>query len=774
MAAEVMTQPPAAGGGQMSEALQRFLRESDEAERASRASEDLHSADDASSEHAASLSEAKDFALDLKNLDISSRNISLQGLEEAVAQFADHEVLRAILEQGGDPRAFERQYDEQLRAAELESIQDYILESDNLAALHQQICACDEILAGMEGLLGRFQGDLGNISGEIRSLQEQSQTMSLRLRNRTAAEAKLAAFVQGLAVPPDLIDAILSNPVDETFREPLQALQKKLEFADTSSLARESAALRDVAPELERLRARAALKCREFLIQKVYNLRKPKTNIQILQQNVLLKHKHLALFLRRFAPEVSAEVRGAYVETLSRVLSGHFRVYLNSLESLQDNSISAGDVVGDAAPTGGMMAAAANLFARAGASGKRTDPFVLGDRAALLHHLDQAALIPRVAETEGRRFPIEMLFRSVNKLLMDTATTEYLFCCEFFQDDSVFSELFQATLTVVEGDLAAQLQECWDVVGVLLMVRINQMHRYIMSKRRIPALDGYLDRVNLLLWPRFKTLFDAVLANMKSQNAGPEPGKIHPLAQRYASLATSLLLLNVDAQDSQMVHCLDRLRYTAVDALIRLGNLAPKKRAGNIFLILNLTHIVGALREAGTQGGRGPAAPAESSMPADSAPSTSHPLGQVGADTQREFEDQLANCTSIYVEETLASHFTDLAGFVKRAEAAARRGGIQAGGQVPGYGPREAAPIVKHFSASWSNTMEALNKETMTDFKGSACGREVLKAALTQLLLYYTRMLDLIKGAGPEGAQLVKEAVTVPSIMYEIKRFNRT
>lgn len=42
-----------------------------------------------------------------------------------------------------------------------------------------------------------------------------------------------------------------------------------------------------------------------------------------------------------------------------------------------------------------------------------------------------------------------------------------------------------------------------------------------------------------------------------------------------------------------MVHCLDRLRYTAVDALVRLANLAPKKRLGTIFLILNLTHIVG-------------------------------------------------------------------------------------------------------------------------------------------------------------------------------------
>ena len=42
------------------------------------------------------------------------------------------------------------------------------------------------------------------------------------------------------------------------------------------------------------------------------------------------------------------------------------------------------------------------------------------------------------------------------------------------------------------------------MLAVLLMVRINYHHRMIMSKRRIPALDGYMDRINLLLWPRFK------------------------------------------------------------------------------------------------------------------------------------------------------------------------------------------------------------------------------------------------------------------------------
>lgn len=54
--------------------------------------------------------------------------------------------------------------------------------------------------------------------------------------------------------------------------------------------------------------------------------------------------------------------------------------------------------------------------------------------------------------------PAQAIFRSVSKLLMDTATSEYLFCCSFFQDDAIFHELFVATLTVVESSLAAMLQ----------------------------------------------------------------------------------------------------------------------------------------------------------------------------------------------------------------------------------------------------------------------------------------------------------------------------
>ncbi len=73
---------------------------------------------------------------------------------------------------------------------------------------------------------------------------------------------------------------------------------------------------------------------------------------------------------------------------------------------------------------------------------------------------------------------LQVLFRSVNKLLMDTATAEYLFCCDFFQEDTIFNELFAATLAVVESALAASLQVC---PLILCVVNINTLFNNVAS-----------------------------------------------------------------------------------------------------------------------------------------------------------------------------------------------------------------------------------------------------------------------------------------------------
>ena len=72
----------------------------------------------------------------LGELDISSQRVSLEGLDEELERFKDHEMVMSILNQeGGDMKEYAKEVDRQLRQVELESIQDYIAESANLVEL---------------------------------------------------------------------------------------------------------------------------------------------------------------------------------------------------------------------------------------------------------------------------------------------------------------------------------------------------------------------------------------------------------------------------------------------------------------------------------------------------------------------------------------------------------------------------------------------------------------------------------------------------------------
>jgi hypothetical protein len=64
--------------------------------------------------------------------------LCLTGLENELDRYAGHEVLRAILDQGCDPKEYGKHYEARLRQAELESIEDYLSESDNLVTLQEQ------------------------------------------------------------------------------------------------------------------------------------------------------------------------------------------------------------------------------------------------------------------------------------------------------------------------------------------------------------------------------------------------------------------------------------------------------------------------------------------------------------------------------------------------------------------------------------------------------------------------------------------------------------
>ncbi|KAK6940405.1 Vps52 [Dillenia turbinata] len=699
------------------------------------------------------------FVGDLTNEeDTSCDNISLEGLQQELEECKNDEVVVNILSKGANLREYAKGVENNVRQVELESIQDYIKESDNLVSLHDQIRDCDIILSQMETLLSGFQAEIGSISSDIKILQEKSMDMGLKLKNRKVAESKLAKFVEDIIVPPRMVDIIVDGEVNDEYMRTLEILSKKLKFVDVDTMVKTSKALKDVQPELERLRQKAVSKtcgadaclcCQisgylnalqqvfEFIVQKLYALRKPKTNIQILQQSILLKYKYVVVFLKEHGKEVYNEVRGAYIDTMNKVLSAHFRAYIQALEKLQLDIATSSDLIG-------VEARSSSLFSRGREPLKnRSAVFALGERINILKELDQPALIPHIAEASSLKYPYEVLFRSLHKLLMDTATSEYLFCDNFFGEESAFYEIFAGPFSVIDEHFNSILPNCYDAIGLMLMIRIIHQHQLMMSRRRIPCLDSYLDKVNISLWPRFKMVFDLHLNSLRNANVKMLwEDDIHPhyVMRRYAEFTASLIHLNVEYGDGQLELNLERLRMAVDDVLNKLARTFPKPKLQTVFLINNYDMTIAVLKEAVPDGGK----------------------------IQLYFEELLKSNTAIFVEELLLEHFSDLIKFVKT-----RASEDMSASSDKTITVNEVEPIVKDFASRWKAAIELMHKDVITSFSNFLCGMEILRAALTQLLLYYTRLSDCIKKYGGMST-LNKDLVTISSIMYEIKKYSRT
>ncbi|GFP93777.1 vacuolar protein sorting-associated protein 52 a [Phtheirospermum japonicum] len=111
-----------------------------------------------------------------------------------------------------------------------------------------------------------------------------------------------------------------------------------------------------------------------------------------------------------------------------------------------------------------------------------------------------------------------------------------------------------------------------------------------------------------------------------------------------------------------------------------------------------------------------------------------------GGKIQMHFEELLKRNTAIYVEELLVEHFSDLIKFVKTRASE----DLVSGSEHP-ITVTEVEPIVKDFGSRWKAAIELMHNDVITSFSNCLCGMEILRAALTQLLFYYTGLSDCMK-----------------------------
>ena len=274
-----------------------------------------------------------------------------------------------------------------------------------------------------------------------------------------------------------------------------------------------------------------------------------------------------------------------------------------------------------------------------------------------------------------------------------------------------------------------------------------------MQKRRIPVLDPVFDRINMLLWPRLKVIFDANLRSVEFVNhrrLGLVSKNPHYITRRYAEFTASILNLHGGMEslgiagggEDMLLNDLTKLRLGLLQLLKRLSESLTTSKERLVFLINNYDQILGVFGERGI----------------------------FGEESSR-FEDLLAQNRGLFVEEELLVNFSELISFVQNAES-----------QFSGTDPSAplqvnrdlVANLVHAFANSWKTGIEAIYQNVLEFFSNFRNGMEILKQVLTQLLLYYTRFQDIIRKVwGRQQPPFSKGLISTATILDEIKKYSR-
>lgn len=108
--------------------------------------------------------------------------------------------------------------------------------------------------------------------------------------------------------------------------------------------------------------------------------------------------------------------------------------------------------------------------------------------------------------------------------MIDTISKEFVFVLEFFdlkmgQCSYLFNQIFSKIVNYYLEYLTTYTKaSVHDVYAILLMIQINEENKKLLQKNKIPVLDYYFDKVNMILWPRFTHIFETYVDNLNKAN----------------------------------------------------------------------------------------------------------------------------------------------------------------------------------------------------------------------------------------------------------------
>ncbi|KAL6697795.1 Sac2 family domain-containing protein [Trichoderma pleuroticola] len=487
-----------------------------------------------------------------------------------------------------------------------QSASEYEQDKARFDALHRSIVACDDILNSVEINLADFRNDLSTVSADIETLQTRSSALSRRLENRKRIEKALGPLVEELSVSPDTISRITTGHIDELWAKTLNEMDKRASAIKKLSGSQQGKASEELGPILEKLILKAVERIRDFLVAQIKALRSPHINAQIIQQQNFLKFKDLYTFLHKHHAALAEEISQAYMNTMRWYYLNQFTRYERALAKLKLHILDKNDVLGQEDAT-----RKAAVLSSSRVAGPPHDAFNLGRRIDMLRTKSTSAISSYLAEEDQSTHYLEVPFRNFNLALIDNATAEYTFLAAFFapalsysQISKNFNYIFDPTFEVGRVLSKTLVSESFDALGLLLCIRLNQHFAFDLQRRKVPAVDGYINGTNMLLWPRLQVIMDrhcesvrlltnaapAKLAKADQMKMSAAP---HMVTQRFGQLLHGFLALSTEAGDDEpVVASLRRLRSEVEAFLARQAQSHGDPRKSERFLYNNYSLIL--------------------------------------------------------------------------------------------------------------------------------------------------------------------------------------
>lgn len=579
--------------------------------------------------------------------------------------------------------------------------------------------------------------------------------------------AYVVAYAEQMALDPYLIRHIVDGKVgDPQYAACLARLSKQVAWYDMQDV-RNSVAYEEVHPCLKDLVQTAVSRVRLYLVERIDLLKRPNTNIKIVKENVLVKHRPLVEFIEMHAADVFREIRNSYVDTMSRTYFVLFKKYLAGLLAMKQQLPSeySDTLVGSLHDSASNAQTLSSMFSNSGqastkersdgvsgasAGGAGVGQFALGSRLDVLKNVEGPAIVLATAMDNNEKFYYEQIHRSLGKMLSETCASEHMFCEQFFgeSDGRMFNSFFRRIIGFLLDAVATHTAPTKDTLGVLLALKVNEAHRSSMQMRKIFDLSDYFIQVDILLKPKFKMLLDENVASMseasravsRSTKRGSGDTSPHIITRRYAEFTASLLAISrFGTPDDSLLEGLRRLRSEYNGFLNAMSTLFTRAKLRYMFLINNIDLILSMCRK-----------------------------HEVTASEESKFFAELQEVhTTAYVEHEVADHFPDVVLFVRQYERTVKVSTASGSARKSFPSEERVRAILRQFASNWSLGAKHMQDNALREFPNYDVGASLIRALFSKLFAYHRRCVAAIQAEYPN---LLGELVTSKEISYELRQ----